>query len=128
MKNELKDRSEVMELAHTLVQIGYPFNDAQRIAWKVEQAKAKMMKHLVLIRFHRKDGALVSKVATLNPAFLPGKKLKMKRRSTPRQVVFWSVNDNDYRSFLADNFISVDDMTSIQSLIQSSMGDISFAA
>lgn len=128
MKNELKDRSEVMELAHALVQIGYMFNDAQRIAWKVEQAKAKMMKNLVLIRFYRKDGALVSKVATLNPAFLPSGKLKMKRRSTPRQVVFWSVNDNDYRSFLADNFISVDDMTSIQSLIQSSMGDMQFAA
>ena len=118
MKNELKDRSEVMELAHALVEVGHAFNEAQRLAWKVERAKEKMMKHLVLIRFYRKDGALVSKVATLNPAFLPSGKLKIKRRSTPRQVVFWSVNDNGYRSFRADNFVSVDDMTSIQSLIQ----------
>lgn len=117
MKNELKDRSEVMELAHTLVEQGYPFAEAQRMAWKVERAKEQMMKNLVLIRFHRKDGALVSKIATLNPAFLPSGKLKIKRRSTPRQIVFWSVNDNGYRSFLADNFISMDDMTSIQSLI-----------
>ena len=117
MKNELKDRSGVMELAHTLVDVGYDFAEAQRMAWKVERAKEQMMKNLVLIRFLRKDGALVSKIATLNPAFLPSGKLKIKRRSTARQIVFWSVNDNGYRSFLADNFISMDDMTSIQSLI-----------
>lgn len=118
MKNELQDRSEVMELAHVLVEHGYVFAEAQRMAWKVERAKEKMMKNLVLIRFHRKDGALVSKIATLNPAFLPHGKLKLKRRGTPRQIVFWSVNDNGYRSFLADNFVSIDDMTSIQDLIQ----------
>jgi hypothetical protein len=118
MKNELKDRSEVMELAHAMTATGYTLAEGQRIAWKVEQAKAKMMKNLVILRFRRKDGVVVSKLATLNPAFLPSGRLKIKRRSTPRQVVFWSVNDNGYRSFIADRLVSVDDMTSIQQLIQ----------
>lgn len=124
MKNELKDRSEVMELAHAMVEVGYTLSDAQRIAWNVEQAKAKMMKHLVILRFQRKDGVIVNKLATLNPAFLPSGKLKMKRRSTPRQVVFWSVNDKGYRSFIADRLISVDEMSSIQDMIQQQLQSV----
>lgn len=124
MKNELKDRSEVMELAHAMVEVGYTLSDAQRIAWNVEQAKAKMMKNLVILRFQRKDGVIVNKLATLNPAFLPSGKLKMKRRSTPRQVVFWSVNDKGYRSFIADRLVSVDEMSSIQDMIQQQLNSV----
>lgn len=118
MKNELKDRSAVMELAHVLTNKGHHFNEAQRIAWRIENAKAKMMKNLVVVRFYRKDGVLVTKKATLNPAFLPKGQLKLKQRSTPLQVVFWSIHDNHFRSFLADNLVSIDDMQSIQQLIQ----------
>lgn len=118
MNTAKPERSEVMKLSHELEQTGYNFAEAQRQAWKVAQAQAEMVKNLVEISFYRKNGTYTSRLATLNPAFLPGDKVEVTPRPTcPLQIIFWSVTDNAYRSFLAQNFITVKQVQSIQQLV-----------
>ena len=119
MNTEYAERSQVMEVAHQLVKKGLNFDHAQKKAWQVEMARKKMIKNIVAIRFYRKDGVLVTKLATLNPAFLPKGKIDiLQRENSYLQVTFWSVRDHDYRSFLVQNFVSVDDITSIENLLR----------
>ncbi|MCB0633118.1 MAG: DUF2693 domain-containing protein [Lewinella sp.] len=70
------------------------------------------------IVFRRKDGVVVRKLATLNPTFLPREKTEVQpRQDHPEQIIFWSVRDGGYRSFLAQNLLRVEAPASILDLI-----------
>ena len=109
-------RDKVADLSAKLRKLGIRPDAARRHARKVLEAKALMWKNLVEIRFFRKDGQLVTKVATMNPAFLPEGKHDIRQNDDPRVVTFWSVQDDGYRCFLAENFVSVVGLRNIRQL------------
>lgn len=101
-----------------LVQRGIHPAWARRKVRMVRQLQQDMLKNLVHIVFRRKDGVVVRKLATLNPAFLPkDKTVVMPRPNHPEQIIFWSVRDGGYRSFLAQNLLRTEQVESIEALI-----------
>lgn len=101
-----------------LVRRGISRDWALRKVRMVKQLEKDMLKNLVNIVFQRKDGVVVRKLATLNPAFLPKDKTTvMPRNNHPEQIIFWSVRDGGYRSFLAQNLLKVEQPESIEALI-----------
>lgn len=109
-------RDKIADLSANLRQLGIRPDAARRHARKVLEAKALMWKNLVEIRFFRKDGQLVTKIATQNPAFLPEGKRDIQQKEDPRVVTFWSVQDDGYRCFLAENFVGVVGLRNIRQL------------
>lgn len=105
-------------LFDNLVQQGLSRSWARRKVRLVNQLQREMLKNLVHIVFRRKDGVVVRKLATLNPAFLPKDKTSvMPRPNNPQQIIFWSVHDGGYRSFVAQNLLRIEESKSIESLI-----------
>ncbi|MEZ4993195.1 MAG: SH3 beta-barrel fold-containing protein [Saprospiraceae bacterium] len=101
-----------------LVQLGLSRSWARRKERLVRQLEHDMLKNIVPIVFRRKDGVVVRKFATLNPAFLPREKTEVQPRPDhPEQIIFWSVRDEGYRSFLAQNLLRVEAPASIVDLI-----------
>jgi len=117
MKNFTINRSKIMQIAHQLKKLGFSFGDAQRKAWEIVKAKSRMVKNLVAVTFKKKDGTETTRIATLNPAFLPEPKNSKGRKSNPLKVNFWSITDNGFRSFLAQNFVSVRNIDTIKNLV-----------
>ena len=109
-------RERVADLSAKLRELGIRPDSARRHARKVLEAKALMWKNLVEVRFFRKDGRMVTKIATMNPAFLPEGKHAIRQNDDPRVVTFWSVNDDGYRCFLAENFVGVVGLRNIRQL------------
>jgi hypothetical protein len=101
-----------------LVSLGVSRSWARRKERMIRQLQRDMLKNLVPIVFRRKDGVVVRKLATLNPAFLPKDKTEvMPRPDHPEQIIFWSVRDGGYRSFLAQHLMRVEAPASIESLV-----------
>ena len=109
-------RERIADLSQQLRQLGIRPDTARRHARKVLEARELMWKNLVEIRFFRKDGTLVTKIATMNPAFLPDGKHQIQQKEDPRIVTFWSHRDNGYRCFLAENFVGVVGLHNIRHL------------
>lgn len=101
-----------------LVRMGLSRAWARRKERLVRQLQRDMLKNLVPIVFRRKDGVVVRKLATLNPAFLPKDKTEVQPRPDhPEQIIFWSVRDGGYRSFLAQHLLRVEAQESIEGLV-----------
>lgn len=107
MEKKAISRSAVMKLAHQLKAEGYSFGKSQRKAWVVSKAKKRMSEKTVKLTFHKKDGTQTTRVGTLNESLVPTGHLYT-RPDHPLQTIFWSFTDNDYRSFLAQNFVEVE--------------------
>lgn len=105
-------------LYDNLIRQGLSRSWARRKVRMVSQLQREMLKNLVHIVFRRKDGVVVRKLATLNPAFLPKDKTSvMPRPNNPQQIIFWSVRDGGYRSFVAQNLLRMEKSESIEDLI-----------
>lgn len=115
----MDNESVQLSLFDALLEKGLNPAWATRKARMIEQLQKEMLKNIVGIVFRRKDGVVVHKLATLNPAFLPKDKTSvMPRPNHPEQIIFWSLRDRGYRSFLAHNFFRTEKIQSIGELIQ----------
>ncbi|PHN02458.1 SH3 beta-barrel fold-containing protein [Flavilitoribacter nigricans] len=113
--NDLAARENLYD---KLVRLGLSRSWARRKVRMVRRLQEDMLKNLVYVVFQRKDGVVVRKLATLNPAFLPeGKTTVMPRPDHPEQIIFWSVGDGGYRSFLAQNLLKTEQPESIEALV-----------
>lgn len=104
-KSNVIKRSDVMKLAHQIKGKNNDFSVAQHKAWVVGKVKEKMKKGLVQLTFNKKDGTTTTRLGTLQTEHVPSKRPIEQRESAPMQVIFWSLTDEGYRSFLANNFL-----------------------
>lgn len=104
-KSNVINRSDVMKLAHQIKSKNNNFSLAQHKAWVVGKVKEKMKDGLVRLTFNKKDGTTTTRLGTLQTEHVPSKRPIEQRESAPMQIIFWSLTDDGYRSFLADNLL-----------------------
>lgn len=107
-KSNAIKRSDVMKLAHQIKSKNNNFSLAQHKAWIVGKVKEKMKKGLVQLTFNKKDGTTTTRLGTLQTEHVPSKRPIEQRASAPMQVIFWSLTDEGYRSFLADKLLEAE--------------------
>ncbi len=124
MKNSIKiNRSAVLSFAHAIqAKVKLAWGECQKLAWKVFRLKEQLKKNILKITFQKADGTETTRLATLNPAFLPEPKVNTKKRvSKSHKVTFWSVSDGAFRSFLPEKFLKVEGTLSISHLVSAAL-------
>ena len=107
-KSTVIKRSDVMKLAHRIKGQNNNFSLAQHKAWVVRKVKEKMKRGLVELTFNKKDGTTTTRLGTLQTEHVPSGRPIEQRASAPMQIIFWSLTDEGYRSFLAYNLLSAE--------------------
>ena len=122
MKN-LINRSAILSFAHAILsKTKLAWGECQKLAWKIFRLKNQLKKNILKITFKKTDGTETTRLATLNPAFLPEpKRSSKKRKTTSHKVTFWSVTDGGFRSLLPENFLKVEGTLSISNLVSTAL-------
>lgn len=110
MTNSINNtRSQVLTLAHKLKAENCSFGQAQKLAWKAIRAKHLLRNEVCILKFIKADGTTSTKTATLQAEFLPAQKTTTgaARKRTSTKITFWSLTDQNFRSFLPGRFISI---------------------
>lgn len=111
---------KVNALAWRIKKAGFTWSEAMKAAWKSIKLKEKMHTNIVRITYEKADGTTTTRVATLRPEFLPvfaQKSRGVVRRKVSPKIAFWSITDDGWRSFLPQNLLSIDQVTTVKQLV-----------